>query len=303
MNFKALILLAMTFYLSSNLMAQELQATVKINVGGNGITSDPSIFRTLEVDLTTFFNKTKWTNDDYKDHEKIKFSIQINVESETTQGFFIGSAIVKSGRPVYNSNYETPVVSFIDQSFAFPFIVGQVIQRSDNVFYDNLSSTMTFVAYMVLGYDYDTFSPFGGDPYFSKAVEVRNSLPNSLKNSVEWNNGIVNGRNKFWFINDMIDPRIKPFRSFMYNYHRTILDMMYEDPDKQRAILTNEIMDLNKVIESYPNSMALQVFTDSKRSEIIEIFKLGDDNQKSRVYNTMLAISPALSNVFEVLNR
>lgn len=291
------------FLVSTFSIAQELDVTVNVSVNQVDIKSDPQIFKALESQVREFFNRTKWTNDDYRDHEKIKATVQINIESEISTSFFQGEIIVKSSRPVYNSNYETPILNYIDKPVSFSFNIGQVIQRSDNVYIDNLSSLLTFYSFMILGYDYDTFSPLGGDIYFQSANDVRNALPNSIKNGPEWTNDMSVTRNKYYMVNDMLDPRVRGFRMFQYKYHREILDNMYLEPDKQRAILASSITDLRSVNEVYPNSMVLYMFGDSKRQELLEIFKVADLNQKKKVYDVMVGINPTLSPVLEPLTR
>ncbi len=291
------------FLLSTFSVAQELDVTVNVSVNQVDIKSDPQIFKALETQVREFFNRTKWTNDDYRDHEKIRATIQINIESEISTSLFQGEIIVKSSRPVYNSNYETPILNHIDKPVSFSFNIGQVIQRSDNVYIDNLSSLLTFYSFMILGYDYDTFSPLGGDIHFQSANDVRNALPNSIKNGPEWTNDMSVSRNKYYMVNDMLDPRVRGFRMFQYKYHREILDNMYLEPDKQRAILASSITDLRSVNEVYPNSMVLYMFGDSKRQELLEIFKVADLNQKRKVYDVMIGINPTLSPVLEPLTR
>jgi hypothetical protein len=204
---------------------------------------------------------------------------------------------------VYNSNYSTQVLNIVDKNVAFSFNVGQIIQKSDVAYFDNLSSILTFYAYIILGYDYDTFGLYGGDPYFQLANEVRNTLPQSIKDGQEWKNDISITRNKFYMVNDMLDPRVKPYRSFLYKYHREILDNMHIDPDKQRAILASSISELDEVNSVYPNSMVLNMFCDAKRDEIVEIFRVADSNQKKRVFDMVTSINPTLSQFMEPLTR
>jgi len=48
----------------------------------------------------------------------------------------------------------------------------QTIDYSDQSFTSNLSSVMAFYAYVIVGMDYDSFSRFGGTPYFTAAQNV-----------------------------------------------------------------------------------------------------------------------------------
>lgn len=281
---------------------QEFDIKVTVTQSNTSMLSDPQVFRNLENSISEFINRTKWTNDEFTQVEKIKGSIQILIKREPSLNSYVADLIVKTVRPIYNSNYDSDILSFTDSDFNFSFIVGQVLQRSDNIYYDNLSSTLTFFAYIMLGMDYDTFSPQGGEDFFVKAREVRSALPASIQTSdPSWGNNAIVTRNKFYLVNDFLDPRIKPARTFFYDYHRNILDNMTNDPDLQRAKLVSSIATLDKVMQAYPNSLALQLFADAKRTEIVEIFKVGDSDQKSRIYELMMQINPSQSKYFEVL--
>lgn len=296
------IFLFVVLSISQQVKAQELELDVQVVVPGNVLKSDPQIFRSMEQDIKDFFNRTKWTKEDYLPFEKIRGSIQVNVKNEPSLNYFSCDIIIKTERPVYNSNYKSPILNVNETGINFSYNIGQVIQRSDNVFFDNLSSTLTFYAYLILGYDADSYSLYGGDPYFQMAQEVRTALPASFAlNDSGWRNGLVVGRNKFWMINDILDPRIRSYRSIFYEYHRLLLDNMYLDAGKQRAAMVGTISPLEGIIKSYPNSFALQMFLDAKRNEIVEIFKAGDTNQKTRIYNVMTEINPTQSTLFSAL--
>jgi hypothetical protein len=290
-------LLIAIFLIGFNLSGQEFQADVTINTVSGNFISDPQVFKSLEVSAEEFLNRTKWTNDEFRANEKIKVALQFNIETEPVANSFTAEIIVKSFRPVFNSSYNSQMLNIVDKNVIFSFNVGQIIQKSDAAYFDNLSSLLTFYSYIILGYDYDSFSLYGGDPHFQSANEVRNALPQSIRAGQEWSNDISITRNKYYMVNDMLDPRVRNYRSFVYRYHREILDNMHSDPDKQRAVLASSITDLNSVNSVYPNSMVLNMFCDAKRNEIIEIFKVADSNQKKRVYDMILSINPTLSQV------
>ena len=284
--------------------AQEFDIEVTVTPGNTSMLSDAQTFKNLENAIREFMNRTKWTTDEYGVHEKIKGSIQFVIKRETTINNFVADMIVKTVRPIFNSGYETDILSFTDADINFSYIVGQVIQRSDNIYYDNLSSTLTFFAYIMLGMDYDTFAAQGGEDYFVKAREVRSALPASIQTSdPSWGNNAIVTRNKFYLVSDFLDPRIKPARTFFYDYHRNILDNMTNDPDLQRAKLVSSINSLEQVMVSYPGSLALQLFADAKRNELVEIFKVADGNQKSRIYELLMQINPSQSKYFEALKQ
>ena len=49
-------------------------------------------------------------------------------------------------------------------------------QESDALV-SNLTAVFAYYAYMIIAFDYDSFSQRGGDPYFQKAQNIVNNAP------------------------------------------------------------------------------------------------------------------------------
>jgi hypothetical protein len=303
MRFISFIILCISFHMLS---AQELnvQVNVKPPQAGGFSKIDVATIGTMTSDIKDFFNRTKWTQDDYKAHEKINADIQINVIEELSATTFVAEISVKSSRPVYNSTYVTPILNFLDKEVTFTYVPGQVLQRSDASFTDNLSSTMSFYAFLILGLDYDSFEMYGGENFFTLARDVHQNLPDGLKRGDgSWTNAGSNGRSKYFLIENILNPKLRPFRQVFYEYHRVALDNMYKDPDKSRAIMLSSIGIFTDINASYPNSYLLQLFNDSKHQELVEIFKAGDQGQKEKLTNLMIMTAPGQSNRYEALKK
>lgn len=285
----------------ASVSAQELNFQVKVSTPVN-LKTDPAIYRQLESDVNDFFNKTKWTDHEYTEIEKIEGSIQITVTEELSSSAFLADISLKTSRPVYNSDYKTPLINLQDKSVSFSYLPGQPIQKSDRAFIDNLSSTLSFYAYIALGYDYDSFSLYGGEDYFQAAREVFNNLPNGLKrDDPSWSNVGVNGRSKYFLIENIQSPRLRPFRQVFYEYHRLSLDNMWEDPEKSRAVLLSSLGLIEDLNQAYPYSYFLQSFGDAKHNELVEIFKAGDQGQKAKLRALMTLTAPSLASRYDAL--
>jgi hypothetical protein len=79
----------------------------------------------------------------------------------------------------------------------------------------------------------------------------------------------------------------------MYDYHRQALDVMHEDVGAGLAVMASSIDQIGEVNRSYPNSMILQMFSNAKRSEVIEIFKGDSSQQKEKVVAVMQKVDPS----------
>lgn len=293
-----IILLALT---ATSILAQELNIDVKVTAPVN-TTADGKIFETLERSIFEFFNNTKWTEDEYEVLEKINGTVQFTIVEERDNNTFVADVILQSERPVFNSVYVTPMLNYIDKSFQFNYDLLQPLQRSDNVYIDQLSSLLTFYAYAILALDYDSFSPLGGEEYWKAAQNVINAIPTGITDNTGWDSGSTNvRRNRYWLVENMLNPKVRPYREAYYDYHRKGLDTMYDDPDRGRVILLNAVNTFGDVNKAYNNSMVMRLMADSKRDEVIEIFQVGDKGQKIKVRTTMVKIDPTQADKYGIL--
>jgi hypothetical protein len=273
----------------------ELNATVRISTPQLQ-RNDRRVFDQLEVALRDFLNTTKWTQESFDPDERIKCNFIITIDQELDNNVFTGQLAVQATRPVYGSGYETPLLSHLDKDLSFVYEQNQPIEflpdANDN---QNLPAMMAFYVYIILGMDFDSFSLYGGDPYLLTAQQIVTNVQNSTTNSASgWRpvNGDKN-RSRYWLMENLLNPRVKPMRAAMYNYHRKGLDMLSTNMDQGKIAIFNAIEEIEKVSISYFNSMIVQKFAETKRDEIVEMWKLGTKQQKERVMQIMLKIDPA----------
>ncbi|MBK9254666.1 MAG: DUF4835 family protein [Saprospiraceae bacterium] len=281
--------------------AQELNMSVKVVVQ-TSFTVDPSLFKELESNIREFMNTTRWTEEEYAPHEKINGTIQITIAAEPTPNVYQAEMILQTGRPVFHSTYESPMINIIDKNITFNFTGIQPLLKTSNVFYDNLSAILSYYAYVIIGFDDDSFSLNGGDAQFNKAQELINSLPSNTVRDEGWKNDQISRRNRFWLVENLLNPRMRQFRQAFYDYHRLSLDKMYEEPDRSRAVMMSAVTAIGQANVEYPNTMLLQMFSDSKKDEIVEIFKVGDKGQKTKVSSIMVGIDPNKREKYSLLN-
>jgi hypothetical protein len=277
--------------------AQELNFQVTVNTPTLQ-TADPRIFETFEQAVQEFMNNTKWTNDVYEEEERIKGSIVINVSKELSPTRFIAEVAIQSTRPIYESGEETVMFNFQDKNVWFDYEQYQPLIFNQNTFNDNLTATLAFYAYMMIGLDYDSFSPMGGESYFKIGQEIVTNIPPAISAAVTEAAGwrAQDGKiNRFWLAENMLSPRTRNYRQAMYDYHRQGLDLMAEDAVAARAVINQALQSLLDVQRSYPNAMVLQTFSDAKSAEITEIFGNAPMAEKNKVIQVMTRIDGARS--------
>lgn len=297
---KNTIILLLLSLLSTFTVGQELNIDVQVNAP-RLVNADPKIFVTLEKQITEFLNNTKWTDDEFENYEQIEGSLNVTITADQNATSFTADFFFQSIRPIYNSNYKSPLLNLVDSGVAFTYNEAQPIENNTNIYVDQLSSILTYYAYMMIAFDYDSFSPLGGDPYFDLAQDVVNSIPSDNRTaSTGWQtNG--NRFNKFWRVENMLNPKVRPMRQALHEYYIGAMDQMTVDMDKSKAIMVSALTTIKGVNEAYPNSVAMQMFVDSKREEILEIFKGSGKGQQKKVYDIMIKLDPAQASEYNPL--
>lgn len=254
-------------------------------------TTDPKILETLERDIGEFLRGQAWTNDRFEPEERINCNIVMTVKEGNSPGEFSADLAVQSSRPVFGSGLETAVFNTLDTKFDFYYEQFQAIQLSENSYTGNLASVLGFYVYIILGFDYDTFSPLGGQIYFEKAQEIINRLPADVASRSGWQTNPT--RNRFWLLNNIFNPRVLPLRRALYTYHRQGLDLMHQDVNLAIANISLAIEDVQQTNQDVPNSMIVQAFVDAKREEIIEIYKGAPPAEQNAVIQALSRIDPS----------
>ncbi|HHJ50769.1 MAG TPA: DUF4835 family protein [Phaeodactylibacter sp.] len=280
---------------------QELQVEVSVVTAPQVQLTDPQVFQSLEQAIRDFMNNQRWTNDEYEQFEKIDLSIVLTITEDNGSNSFKAELALQSLRPVYGSTYKTPMLNQIDKNILFQYEQFQPIEFVENAFTDNLSAILSFYAYVVLGLDYDSFSPFGGEKYFQKAQDIVNLVPESLTTTyLGWRPKDGN-RNRYWLVENLLSPKVRPFRQAWYDYHRQGLDIAYSNVAAARAIVMQALEDIQKVNQVYPQSMIVQLFTNAKADEIIELFKPAPVTDRNKVIQIMSRLDPSRSTKYRVL--
>lgn len=271
--------------------AQELDCSIRIEaIKAQNI--EPRIFKTLETAIYEFMNGRKWTNDKFEPSERIKCSIIINITESPTEGDYKASFIVQSQRPVFNSNYQSPVFAQNDKEANFEYFEFQQLDFIQNGYTNNLTSLLAFYAYMIIGYDFASFSPNGGDPYFRQAKAVLDAIPQSARSKFKGWSAFDGSNNRFQLVDAILNPRFKVFNQVLYTYHYSGLDRMYNDIATGREAVISSIKDLEKFNTDNPNSVLLRTFFVAKSDELRNILKGATPGEKGPMVDLLSKLDP-----------
>jgi hypothetical protein len=289
----AVIVLLLIF--SSVVSAQELNCTVNINSAQVQL-SDRGIFRDMKQAIEQFMNQRKWTNDNYKVHEKINCSMLITITKMPSIGSFQASVQVQSARPVFNTSYSSLVFNFADRDWEFEYIESLPLEFNDNSYTTNLTSLLAVYAYLILGIDYDTFSELGGTPYFQRAQQVVQNARQS--NRPGWD-ALGSNRSRYWIVENYNNNQMTDIRKALYSYHRLGLDAYESDPEKTRDTILKGLRDIKKVRDINPNAILVVSFFDAKGRELANIFSEGTLPARREAYDIITYIDPSNRSAYE----
>ena len=294
---KNLLLTLLLGMILSTSFSQEFNVTVQVTspqVEG----TEKKIFETLQQELYDFVNNRKWTNFIYKPEERIEGTILITVSNRSGEDFTAKMNIALR-RPVYKSSYNTALLNYIDKDFEFKYVEFQALEYSDNVFTSNLTSAIAYYMYMFLGLDVDSFSRFGGAPYYEKAQNIVNMGQNAREKG--WK-AFESQKNRYWMIENLTNPAYSSVREAMYKYHRLGLDVMSDDVEAGRVAITESLELLRKANRERPGLFILQLFLEAKRDEIVNIYSQASPMDKTKAVNILKEIDPANSSKYDKIN-
>ena len=288
-----LLIIAISFFFGW-VQAQELNCNLQINsdkIQG----SNKSVFTTLQKSATEFLNNRRWTELAYEENERIECNINIiinSVEGET----YSAEMVVQSRRPVFNSSYTSTLLNIRDQDFKFTYREFEPLEFNESNLNANLTAVLAYYAYIIIGYDMDTFSRLGGTPYFQVAENIVSQAQTS-----DWGGwkAFENDKNRYALISNVMDDAFKKFREFFYEYHRLGLDEMSINSTNGRAKITSGIPVLRNVYRARPTTVIISSFLESKSDELINIFKKGTPEEKKLVLDILTTVNPTLTNRYE----
>ncbi len=294
-----LLTLMMITYIS-RIQAQELNSVVSVSIPKLQ-EADPNVFKTLERDLQEFLNQERWTDDDYKQHERIECNFQVNITTEMGQNTYKADIAIKAIRPVYGSEYKTVLINHVDRDVIFTYQEFQPIENSTEFFKDNLSAVFTYYVHVILGLDAESFASGGGDPFFQRAQTIINQIPPGVAEQDKGWTALSRKTTRYWILENYMNSRFKSFNEAWYNYHRKSLDVLHSNTGLALVTMLDALKEVDKTNTSYPNSIGVLMFVTAKSDEIVDIMKNADRSQKTAVYDIMRKLDPSNSGKYSAI--
>lgn len=286
---KQIILFLLGCLACATLSAQELNCKVTVNAEQIQGTNR-SVFESLEKAITEFMNERRWTDFEYLTEERIECSVYLIISNQSGNSF-AGEIQVQSTRPVHNTNYKSPIFSFKDQKVEFSYYEGDALTFDETSFGNNLTEMLAYYAYIIIGTDCDSFALMSGTPFYKKAEDIVNQAQST--NATGWR-AFEDGRNRYALITSIVDDIAKPYREYLYTYHRLGLDEMTLSPDKSRTRINEQLTILKEIYKERPSNIIVGEFVETKLDELINIYSKATPTERKNAYDIMSYLAPTL---------
>jgi len=289
---KLLVALVLMMFLPEFVNSQELDATVTVNAEQLESASRGRL-NSFKTQVESYLNNTKFTGQAW-DGERIKCSFNIFFLTSIDESNYTAQLVVTSQRNIYKAQRSSLMLNIMDNAWQLSFQKNQSMYFKQ-VDFDPLLSFLDYYAFIIIGFDMDSYYALGGNDYFQKALDLTSKGANSAANKGWTYESTVFNRRAL--LDNIFSSNYLQFRQDFFNYHYNGVDI-YNSPEKQTALdnmikLIKDLEAKKDVIDS--RSVLLKVFFDAKAAEIVDYLK---GNTDKAIFTSLKKIDPPHSSKY-----
>lgn len=263
-------------------MAQDINADVSIDrsqISGTSL----SFLDNLSGEIESYINGNEWGDISLQEHERINLEMRITLLSVDDDYNVEAQVFIRSRRPIYNTPRQTPLFLFSDDDWNFTYTPNRSLTH-DELQFDALTSFLDFYAYVILGFDSDTFERLGGSSYYRDAQDIVSLAQTASSDG--WSRGI-NRRNRAQLTSDLLSTSFEPFRTALYQYHRQGLDIFLDDPPEARQQILQALEKIQQTQRQTSSDLLFDIFFNAKYRELVLIFEDAEPQVRLEAFNLL----------------
>ncbi len=252
------------------IIAQELDATVDVDLSAINIDIRDRLVN-FKNDVKNYLNKTKFSdenivNDVRGKPYKIKCSFSFYFRTVTGVDSYEAQLVVGVQRNIYKTDKFTTIFRVKDENWAFNYVKGQNFYHDDQK-YNNLTSFLDYYAYMIVGYDDDSWESSLGTVRFQKAQNIVNlAIANSDGKGWVDNSSLKQSRSVY--PSELLNSKYDNFRKAVWIYHFKGMDSLQYNKKQALERIAEAIQIIGKIKKSEVRSFIIKQFFDAKYLEI-----------------------------------
>ena len=263
-------------------LAQEFNVEVTVDQSQVSSTS-LNYMDNFPQEVESYFNEYDWVDARFLKQERIDAELQIVLLSVDDNFNFRANVVIRTQRPIYNTMRQTTTLLINDESWAFQYTPNRSLVH-DELQFDAITTFLDFYAYVMLGYDFDSFSELGGTPYFTEAQNIL-ALAQTASSPGWSRSGTRRGRAQL--ITDLTNPTYQGFRQGFYTYHRLGLDQFISKPETARENVLEALELIRDSQQKATNDFLFDLFFNVKYREIVSIFEDASTELRLEAYDLL----------------
>lgn len=267
-------------------VSQEINADVTVDRSQINNTS-LGFLDNLSDEIETYINEYPWTDTNFRTEERVRVDLQITLLSADDNFNFDAQVIFRSRRPIYNTTRETVLFFYNEEHWSFSYTPNRSMIH-DELQFNELTSFLDFYAYLMLGYDFDSFEKLGGTPYFTKAQNIVSQARSAPSGG--WERGGINRRNRAQLVTDLLNPNYEGLRLAIYQYHRQGLDRFVDNPEEARQQVLEALTKIQDAKRATSSNLLFNTFFNTKYREISSIFEDAAPEVRLEAFNLLADI-------------
>ena len=136
----------------------------------------------------------------------------------------------------------------------------------------------------------------GGTLYYQKAQDIVNAAQSSVEPG--WK-AFESQRNRYWLVENYLNPSYTQLRESLYKFHRLGLDVMADQIDQGRNSITESLDIYRQIFRERPGLFILQLMLEAKRDEIIKIYSKASPADQTKAVNILREIDPSNADKYQ----
>ncbi len=283
-------------FFSINLHSQDLEATVELNT--ESLTPEArERLNDFQRQVTDYLNRTKYHQNPIP---PIKCTFQFNFTGNNGFDQYTAQIYVYSQREIYRQNKSEPIkytttFRIIDERCTFDYSRSMQFIKNDVIF-NSFLSLLDYYAYLMVGYDEDSYFPKGGTRYFQKALDICNKpISGDVKNG--WSEtGGGSKPSRLQLAQELMNTNFGDFRTAYFEYHWMGLDSLGIRKNNAQNHILNALEDISEIKKKQIRAYNIDLFFEAKYQEIGDAFV---DYGSRTVYDKLIQLDPVHRSYYE----
>jgi len=300
---KLVLILAVSTVVALDSDSQELDPTVDVDV--SRLTADVrDRLSNFKAEVTSYLSRTRFTDEEIVNDirgkpYKIKCNFQFFFTTSTGFDSYEAQVFVGSSRNIYKKQEYTQLLRILDEKWNFNYVKGQTFYHDDLKF-NSLTSFLDYYAYLIIGFDDDSWEPMLGTARFQKAMDVVNLAVSTAPSAKGWQEIGGLKASRINYPQELLNSKYNDFRKGVWIYHFAGIDSLQWGKRQALERIAEAIRLMAKTYKGEVKSFTIKAFFSAKYLEVAQVLT---DYYDKTIYKTLSEIDPDHISTYDEYSR